>query len=218
MSTSYSLPRIFSLFHIIGLTWGCTVVAPQLRAAGPEPVDLGSAAHFTILAGAAITTTGGGIINGDIGASPIAGTAIHLTAAQVNGTIYTVDANGPAGSVTAPALLLAAKGDLMTAMVASDGRALAFTAGVTYNGTGGTLPLPKVPVFTDIRRTDDGDVTVVLRTTPFYKLTLQTSVNLTLPIWTTVTTDTPDAVTWSWTHPAPLATGPRRYYRAFLAP
>ncbi len=49
MSTSYTLPRIFTLFHILGLMWGGTVLAPQLRAAGPEPVDLGSAAHFIIV-------------------------------------------------------------------------------------------------------------------------------------------------------------------------
>ena len=64
------------------------------RPAGPEPINLRSTAHFTILAGASITTTGGGIINGDIGASPIAGSAILLTQAQVNGAIYAVDASG----------------------------------------------------------------------------------------------------------------------------
>ena len=104
------------------------LVAPHgaLLAAGPPPVDLGSAARFTILAGAAITTTGGGIINGDVGASPIAGSAILLTQAQVNGTIFAVDTSGPAGSVIAPALLLAAKGDLTTA----------------YNDAAGRTPVP----------------------------------------------------------------------------
>src|ERR1035437_8714067 len=83
---------------LIGLVLAVAfMAAPRtLLAAGPAPVDLGSAAHFTILAGATITTTGGGIINGDIGASPITGAAIHLTQAQVNGTIYAVDATGPA--------------------------------------------------------------------------------------------------------------------------
>src|ERR1035438_1024754 len=80
-------------------------VPRTLRAAGPAPVDLGSAAHLAILAGATITTTGGGVINGDVGASPITGAAIHLTQAQVNGIIYTVDAAGPAGSVVASAML-----------------------------------------------------------------------------------------------------------------
>ena len=103
-----------------------TVPHGSLQAAGPPRVDLGSAARFTILAGAAITTTGGGVISGDIGASPIAGAAIHLTQAQVNGTIFAVDASGPAGSVIAPAMLLAAKGDLTTA----------------YNDAAGRTPVP----------------------------------------------------------------------------
>ena len=66
----------------------------QLAAAGPAPVDLRSTANFAILAGAAVTSTGGGIINGNVGASPIAGSAIGVTCAQVNGTIYAVDAAG----------------------------------------------------------------------------------------------------------------------------
>src|SRR5580698_8976251 len=93
-----------------------------LIAAGPAPVNLGSAAHFTILAGAAVTTTGGGIINGDVGASPITGAAIHLTQPQVNGTIYETDASGPAGAIIAPSLLTTAKGDLTTAINDAAGR------------------------------------------------------------------------------------------------
>jgi hypothetical protein len=104
------------------LTLALMLVQPSVEAAGPSPVNLGSAAHFTILSGAAITTTGGGIINGDVGASPITGAAIHLTQAQVNGTIYTVDAGGPPGSVIAPALLDTAKSDLTTAMNEAAGR------------------------------------------------------------------------------------------------
>lgn len=95
--------------------WLVLTISLQLNAAGPAPINLRSTAHFTILAGAAITTTGGGPINGDVGASPIAGSAIHLTAAQVNGTIYAVDASGPTGAVIDAGLLTAAKGDLTTA-------------------------------------------------------------------------------------------------------
>ncbi len=297
-------------------------------AAGPAPVDLGSAAHFTILAGASITTTGGGVINGDVGASPIAGASIHLTQAQVNGKIYAVDATGPAGSVIAPSLLLTAKGDLTTAYNAAagrtpvpsgpflnpgagniggmnlipglykftgtamvtgsdvtltggpddvwifqiasnldvgssikvilaggaqarnifwqvgtsatigtfavfkgtiladqsvvmdtssslEGRALAFSAGVTYNGTGGSLPAPKVPVFTSFTRSDAGEVGMVLRATPYCPFTLQTTTDLTVGAWTTISTGTPLVGTWSYTHPAASATGSKRFYRAF---
>lgn len=99
------------------------------QSAGPAPVYLGDAARFSILAGAAVTTTGSGIIQGDVGASPITGAAIHLTAAQVNGTIFTVDASGPAGSVIDSALLLSAKGALTTA----------------YNDAAGRTPVPSGP-------------------------------------------------------------------------
>src|SRR5580698_7598459 len=60
-------------------------VPRQLIAAGPAPVNLRSTADFAILAGAAITSTGGGTINGNVGASPIAGSAIGVTTNQVKG-------------------------------------------------------------------------------------------------------------------------------------
>src|ERR1035437_5900262 len=109
---------------LLGLVLAVALMAPPgtLVAAGPAPVNLGSAAHFTILAGGAAPTTGGGIVNGDVGASPITGAAIHLTQAQVNGTIYVVDAAGPAGSVIDAALLLTAKGDLTKAINDAAGR------------------------------------------------------------------------------------------------
>ena len=309
------------------------LVAPPgtLVAAGPAPVNLGSAAHFAILAGAAITTTGGGIINGDIGASPITGAAIHLTQAQVNGTIYVVDAAGPAGSVIDPALLLTAKGDLTTAFndaagraptpsgpflnpgagnigglnlvpglykftgtasitgsdvtltggpddvwifqIAADlevgstvqvilaggaqarnifwqvgtsatigtfavfkgtimsdqaitmntsstmdGRALAFTAGVTFNGDAGELPTPNAPVFTGISSTTTNSVTVVLSTTPFFLVTLQSSPGLSPPNWTTIATNTPATSPWTFTDTNVMATVTQGFYRAFINP
>ena len=309
-----------------GLLAPCRTVS----AGDLQPINLRSAAHFTILAGAAITTTGGGIITGDVGASPIAGSAIHLTQAQVDGVIYAVDASGPAGSRIDPALLLTAKGDLTTAyneaagrtpipsgpflnpgagniggmnlmpglykftstamitgadltltgaaddvwifQIASDlqvgsgikiilaggaqprnifwqvgtsavietfavfkgtiladqsvimktsstmeGRALAFSAGVTYNGTGGSLPVPEAPVFTAISRTPAGAVTVVLETSPYFLLTLQTSTDMAPGQWSTIATATPQINSWDYTHPAANATGPRRFYRAFLS-
>jgi hypothetical protein len=277
-----------------------------------------------------VTTTGGGAINGDVGASPIAGAAIHLTDAQVNGTIYSVDATGPAGSVMDPSRLSTAKGDLTTAyneardrtpvpsgpflnpgagniggmnlipglykftgtasvtgsnltltggpddvwifQVAADlqvgsmrqiilaggaqarnifwqvgtsatigtfavfkgtimadqaitmntsstmeGRALAFSAGVTYNGDGGSLPVPEAPDFTFVSRTIPGSVTMVVRTTPYVLLTLQTSTDMSAASWTTIATDTPVTGSWTFTHTSDLATGPRRFYRAFLS-
>jgi len=124
----------------MGLALALALVAPhqELMAAGPAPVVLGTTAQFTILSGAAITTTGGGVIQGNVGASPIAGSAIHLTQAQVIGTIYTVDASGPAGSVDDPTLLSAAKGDLTIAINDAKGRTPVPT-GAFLNPNGGNI-------------------------------------------------------------------------------
>ena len=317
-----------------GIIAALAVLATQagVFAAGPEPVYLGAAAPFTILAGAAVTSTGGGLINGDVGASPISGTAIGVTQAQVNGTIYAVDAAGPAGSVISPEILAEAMGDLTTAfndaagrspipsgpflnpgagnlgglnlaaglykftstalitgsdltltggpddvwifqiaadlqvgsMVhvilaggaqarnifwqvgtsavigtfsvfkgtilanqsitmntssAMDGRALASIAGVTFNGdVGGSQITAGPPVFTSITRATDGSVTLVVRTTPFILLTLQTSTTLLPGRWKTIASDTPVSSPWTYIHHAKLATGPKRFYRAFITP
>ena len=101
---------------------------------------------------------------------------------------------------------------------AMDGKALAFSAGVTFNGTVGTLPTPETPHFTAISRTNAGAVTVVLDTTPYFPLTLQTSTDLSPASWTTVITVTPISSPWTFTHAASEATGPKRFYRAFLTP
>ena len=300
---------------------------PSARAAGPTPVNLGSAVHFTILAGAAVTTTGGGVINGDVGASPITGAAILLTQAQVNGTIYCVDAAGPAGSVIAPALLTTAMGDLTTAIndaagrsptpsgsflnpgagnlagltlvpglykftgtalltgsdvtlfggpddvwifqigsdlevgdhvhvvltggaqarnifwqvttsatigtfssfkgtilaneaitmnttSAMDGRALAFTAGVTFNGNVGGTPTPSAPFFTSITRPTGHTTVLVLNTTAYFPITLQSSPALMPAVWTTLVTTTPVATPWTYTNQNASAT--QLFYRAFI--
>jgi hypothetical protein len=315
----------------MGLFLALAFMAPHrtLVAAGPAPVNLGSAAHFTILAGAAITTTEGGVINGDVGASPIAGSAIGLTAAQVNGLIYAVDFSGPEGSVMDSTLLTVAKCDLTLAYIDAagrasnpsgpfrnpgagniggmnlkpglykftaaasitgddltltggpkdvwifqigtelqvggmirvilaggaqarnifwqvgtsatiepfamfkgtimaaqaimlktsctlEGRALAVNGGVTFNGDGAYLPTPEAPTFTDISRTTTDSVTVVLSTTPYFPLTLQTSPDRSLTNWTTIATNTPVASLWTFTHDTVTATVAQRFYRAFI--
>src|ERR1035438_1308532 len=78
----------------------------RMWAAGPAPIDLKSAVHFTILATSTTTTTGGGIINGDVGLSPVGSQGIPP--GQINGTIY----NG--GPIAAQAAL-----DLNAAIIAA---------------------------------------------------------------------------------------------------
>jgi hypothetical protein len=98
-----------------------------------------------------------------------------------------------------------------------DGRALAQTGAVTYNGSSGSLPSwPEAPIFTHISRTGTNSVTVVLSTTPNFLLTLQTSTNLSLTNWTTIATNTPVASPWTNTDDTATATVTQRFYRAFI--
>ncbi|MDA3926603.1 MAG: ice-binding family protein [Kiritimatiellae bacterium] len=322
----------FYATNLDGWAWANPTANFQtLAAAGPMAINLRSTAHFTILAGAAVITMGEGVINGDVGASPISGSSILIPPSQVNGTIYAVDATGTQAPnvVIDPVLLTAAKGDLTLAyneaagrtpvptgpflnpgagnlaglnlipglykftsgalitgddvtltggpndvwifQIASDltvgsmvhvilaggaqarnifwqvgtsatigtfavfkgtilayqsitmdtsstmdGRALAFEAGVTFNGDGGSLPTPAVPEFTAIFRTNSVSATVVLETTPYYFLTLQFCPDLLLADWMTVATDTPVASPWTYTDTNATTTVTQRFYRAFL--
>jgi len=96
-----------------------------------------------------------------------------------------------------------------------EGRAMSFTAGVTFNGDAGSLPTPAAPIFTDITRTNNS-ATVVLSTTPYFLLTLQACPDLSLPNWKTITTDTPVTNTWTFTDNTATATVTQRFYRAFI--
>ncbi|MCW1922936.1 ice-binding family protein [Luteolibacter arcticus] len=69
---------------------------------------------------------------------------------------------------------------------------------------------------TDISRTAEGEVTLVISTTPNIPLTLQTSTDL--KIWATIATPTPSTGSWTFVHDAELATGASRFYRAFTSP
>jgi len=93
--------------------------------AGQAPVDLGWAGSFAILSKSGITDVPASAITGNIGTSPITGAAITgLDCAEVTGTIYTVNAAGPACRVEYPALLTAAVSDMETAFTDAAGRAL----------------------------------------------------------------------------------------------
>jgi hypothetical protein len=89
------------------------------------PVDLGWAGSFAILSKTGITDVPSSAITGNIGTSPITGAAITgLGCVEVTGTIYTVDAAGPACKVTYPVLLTAAVSAMETAYTDAAGRPL----------------------------------------------------------------------------------------------
>ncbi len=300
---------------LAGLVLIAAIVCPQRALAeGPAPVNLGSASHFAILAGSTITSTGGGLVNGDVGLFPAGSEGIPQ--AQINGTIYNggaiaeaaqgdltaaVLASSPpaltgganvgnelGGLTLAPGVYLSPSGaygitavDLtlaggsndvwvfqmsttltvaagrqvvltggaqarnvfwqvgtsatlgassviegtimasasitMNALATLDGRALAQSGAVTYNGSQGNLPLPAPPIFTSITNVTTNSTTsstMVLSTTAYLPLTLQSSSNLLT--WTPIVTNTPATNVWIYTNTV-STNASQQYYRASLS-
>ena len=96
---------------------------PSTGGQNLSPVNLGLAGSFTILSKSGITDVYASAVNGDVGTSPITGAAIHLTCAEVTGTIYTVNAAGPLPCrVINASRLTTAVGDMQTAYTDAAGR------------------------------------------------------------------------------------------------
>jgi hypothetical protein len=93
---------------------------------GQTPVSLGRARTFAILTKSGITDVFASAVNGDVGASPITGAAIHLKCSEIQtGTVYSVNAAGPLPCrVTDPTLLTKAVGDMEIAYTDAAGRTL----------------------------------------------------------------------------------------------
>lgn len=104
------------------IEWTFTTNAVELT--GQTPVPLGTAARFAILTKTGITDVFPSAINGDVGASPITGAAIHLKCSEIKtGTVYSADAAGPLPCrLTDPSLLTKAVGDMETAYTNAAGR------------------------------------------------------------------------------------------------
>jgi ice-binding like protein len=94
----------------------------SLAVVRQTPVNLGLAGEFAILSKTGITDVYKSTVTGDIGSSPITGAAILLTCAEVTGTIYSVDAAGPACEVTNASRLTTSVGDMQTAYNNAAGR------------------------------------------------------------------------------------------------
>jgi len=125
-TSAYSTIRSFT-------TWNTTPVTALL------PVTLGLTGGFAILSYAGITNTGATIITGNVGVSPLAGSYMSgFGTPNVVGTIYGVDASGPAGSIPFPSMLTRAMVDLTTAYNDAQGRTVA-PIGVSGNLGGRTL-------------------------------------------------------------------------------
>jgi hypothetical protein len=97
---------------LMGLVLAVGVMLTQpVMAVSPAPITLKSCSNFAILAYSTVTTTGGGMINGDVGLYP-AGEQL-IPPAQINGTIHNGDA-----------IALQAQADLTAAYIDAAGRSL----------------------------------------------------------------------------------------------
>jgi hypothetical protein len=106
-----------------GIGGAKTSASATIEAKGPAPVSLGLAGKFVILTKSGITDVPTSAITGNIGTSPITGAAITgLRCAEVTGTIYTVNAAGPACRVIAPNFLTNAVLDMQAAYKNAAGR------------------------------------------------------------------------------------------------
>ena len=92
------------------------VQQPQLA------VNLGVAGNFVILSKSGITDVYKSAVTGDIGTSPITGAAMVISCPEVTGTIYSVDAAGPACKITSASMLTTAISNMQTAYTDAAGR------------------------------------------------------------------------------------------------
>jgi hypothetical protein len=105
MKTSYTTGILDRWARFLGAMLTVALMVTTAIAAGPTPVNLGTAGNFVILAETGITTTGVTSITGDIGISPAAATYItgfgligagtYSTSSLVTGKIYASDYADP---------------------------------------------------------------------------------------------------------------------------
>ncbi len=111
---------------VVGITFfllNFILLTPALAA--ELPVNLLSASDFAILSKTGITNVPTSEITGNVGSSPISGTAILITCIEVTGSIYSTDASGPLPCRINDAILLtAAVSDMETAYTDAASRAI----------------------------------------------------------------------------------------------
>src|SRR5664280_2385568 len=123
-----ALPVFIAVCLALSLCAGVFASVPEVKAAGPAAVNLGTAGNFTILAKSGISTTGTTHVTGDIGVSPIVATGMtgfgltmdssntFATSALVTGKAYAADYTPPT-----PAKMSTAVSDMETAYTAAAG-------------------------------------------------------------------------------------------------
>jgi hypothetical protein len=159
---------------------------------------------------------GSTLVTADGGAGDPASRVILTGGAQARNIFWQVGSSATLGAYSVFAGTVMASSSI-TMMIGSttDGRALAQNGAVTFDGNGGALPAPAAPVFTAISRTRT-NATVVLDTSPYFLVTLQSSPSLSLPVWTMIATNDPVTNIWTFTDSNAMTSVTQRFYRAFI--
>ncbi|MFA6332153.1 MAG: ice-binding family protein [Methanoregula sp.] len=143
-----STGKIFSIVFTVALV-GLMIAAIAPGAMGASAVDLGSAANYAILTKSGITTTGTTTINGNIGVSPIAATAMTgfgLTmdssnqfsrSSLVNGGVYAANYAPPT-----PATMTTAISNMETAYTSAAGQTSPIATELYAGNLGGRTLTP----------------------------------------------------------------------------
>jgi hypothetical protein len=118
MDNNYS-PKVSSGSHTSGTS---QVKSGNTQSGSLKAVNLGVAGNFVILSQTGITDVYKSAVTGNIGSSPITGAAILLKCDEVKGSIYSVDAAGPACKITNASMLTTAIGSMQTAYTDAAGR------------------------------------------------------------------------------------------------
>ncbi|HSO29141.1 MAG TPA: ice-binding family protein [Candidatus Sulfomarinibacteraceae bacterium] len=125
----------------MALAIGLLAGAPTAYAADPEPVGLGAAATFAVLAGTpAVTNSGSTIIDGDLGIFPAAAVT-GFPPGTLNGSIHAADAIALQAKVDLVAAYDEAAGRTPAGVVAGGALGGMTLVGGVYNAGGVTLDL-----------------------------------------------------------------------------
>jgi hypothetical protein len=128
---------------LTGISSAALVFAASAHAQSLAPINLGSAGNYVILSQTGITDVPTSAVTGNIGTSPITGAADLLTCTEVTGSVYSVDATGPAPcSRMDPAGLTAAIRDMQTAYTIAAGLPLPYATEVGAGNIGGMTLVP----------------------------------------------------------------------------
>ena len=119
----------------------------QITKAG-NGIDLGVAGNFAILSKTGITDVYASAVTGDVGTSPITGAALLLSCSEVTGSVYTVDAAGPACKITSASMLTTAISDMQTAYIDAAGRTNPDFVNLGAGNIGGKTLTPGLYKFT----------------------------------------------------------------------